>query len=161
MSCSGSWSLCSTTKESEEVSSFLPERLPSLSLFLFHIKNKQDSCPYLLQNDLKAQALQCCTHARIPSPQMHGCPTTWPDTDIFLSDSENSQHPTQLAGLFPCCHCKGLPERGKKQTTTGWLVLDLHIHLAESWPVSYNPPAEGGGNAQWYPVITEPKMEIN
>lgn len=73
----------------------------------------------------------------------------------------NSQHPTQLAGLFPCCHCKGLPERGKKQTTTGWLVLDLHIHLAESWPVSYNPPAEGGGNAQWYPVITEPKMEIN
>lgn len=105
--------------------------------------------------------LQCYTHARVPSPQMRVCTPLCDQTPTYSCLTlKNPNSPHNSKGLFPCCHCKGLPERGQKQATAGWFVLDIHTHLAESRPLLHSPHAEGGGNTQWYPVITEPRMEI-
>lgn len=154
---SGSWSLYSTEWKNERFPwnlsmkgcpvcpSFFPalKQTGQLSLSAAEPPKGPSLCP-----------LQCHTSAWVPSPQMHICTPLHDQTPPYSCLTDKSQQPTQLT-LLPCCHRKRRQKESRsKHQQAGLFLISMFILLKAD--LSYNPPAEGGGNTQRYPVITDP-----
>lgn len=143
--------------------SFLRGRLPSLPPFLFCIKTNRTAALAYCRTTYRAQSLSPAVLHTRQSPITSNAPLhpiTRPDTHTFLCDSENHSSPHNLQTFVLAVTVKAGQKEGRSSQQQVDLFLISMLILVKASLGLYNPPAEGGGNTQWQPLTTEPRMEI-